>query len=81
MCNGCGMDPITGMLWKCVRCHEYCICTECYMTGKHILEHEFDRFVTARYVTYSMMNCIYMYVQAYDDGCLTCQLVMLIAGV
>ena len=46
VCNGCGLDPITGMMWKCVRCHEYSICTECYMTGKHILDHEFDRFVT-----------------------------------
>jgi ankyrin repeat protein len=27
---------------------EFSICTECYMTGKHVLNHEFDRFVTSR---------------------------------
>ena len=48
VCNCCCMDPITGMMWKCVRCHDFIICTECYMTGRHILDHEFDRFVTAR---------------------------------
>ena len=48
VCNACGLDPVTGMRWKCVRCHEYSLCTECYMTGKHILEHEFDCFIAPR---------------------------------
>ena len=47
-CCACGLDPITGIMWKCVRCMEFSICTECYMTGKHVLNHEFDRFVTSR---------------------------------
>ena len=48
-CGACGLDPITGIMWKCARCLEYSICTDCYMSGKHILYHEFDRFVTSRY--------------------------------
>jgi E3 ubiquitin-protein ligase mind-bomb len=48
VCCACGLDPITGIMWKCVRCLEFSICTECYMTGKHVLNHEFDRFVSPR---------------------------------
>lgn len=43
VCDNCGQSGITGTRWKCARCNDYDLCTECYMSGKHSLEHEFDR--------------------------------------
>ena len=30
------------MLWSCNKCHDYGLCTACYMAGKHCLEHKFN---------------------------------------
>jgi len=42
-CHGCLVEGIAGMLWKCVKCFEYHLCTPCYAAGKHSIEHSFHR--------------------------------------
>ena len=42
-CHGCLLEGIAGILWKCVRCFEYFLCTPCYAAGKHSVEHPFLR--------------------------------------
>ena len=42
-CHGCLLEGIAGILWKCVRCFEYFLCTPCYAAGKHSVEHSFLR--------------------------------------
>lgn len=42
-CHGCLVEGIAGMLWKCVKCFEYHLCTPCYAAGKHSVEHPFHR--------------------------------------
>ena len=47
ICDGCGFidghytEGVGGMLWRCTKCHNYGLCTACYMSGKHCLEHKF----------------------------------------
>ena len=31
------------MRWKCIKCFDFDLCTSCYMSGKHDLQHEFIR--------------------------------------
>ena len=31
------------MVWKCVSCHDYQLCTPCYFAGKHSVDHAFER--------------------------------------
>lgn len=40
------------MRWKCAKCFDYDLCTPCYMSDKHSVEHAFVRFdsVGNRYV-------------------------------
>ena len=45
----CNEREILGTLWKCVRCTDYYLCTQCYMIGKHTLDHEFERIDTRDY--------------------------------
>ena len=47
ICDGCKGPGIQGMRWKCVKCHDYDLCTLCYMADKHDLAHSFQRFETA----------------------------------
>ena len=42
-CHGCLVERIAGILWKCVKCFEYFLCTPCYAAGKHCVEHPFLR--------------------------------------
>ena len=42
-CHGCLVEGIAGMLWKCIKCFEYHLCTPCYAAGKHSVEHPFHR--------------------------------------
>ena len=42
-CHGCLVEGIAGVLWKCVKCFEYFLCTPCYAAGKHCVEHPFSR--------------------------------------
>ena len=43
-CDGCMATPLYGMRWKCATCYDYDLCTECYMSDKHSLEHCFLRY-------------------------------------
>ena len=45
-CNWCPVSPITGTLWRCVHCPRYSLCSQCYHSGKHCLEHQFQRLDT-----------------------------------
>ena len=52
-CDGCCKDgAVAGARWKCVKCYDYDLCTPCYMSDEHSLEHEFMRYDTLslRYV-------------------------------
>jgi hypothetical protein len=37
---------ILGMRWQCVICDDYNLCTDCYMSDEHDLDHPFIRFDT-----------------------------------
>ncbi|XP_048582357.1 E3 ubiquitin-protein ligase MIB1-like [Nematostella vectensis] len=43
MCDGCRMQPIFGMRWKCAECGNYDLCSTCYHGDKHHLRHRFYR--------------------------------------
>lgn len=43
MCDGCRMQPIYGMRWKCADCPDYDLCSMCYHGDKHQLRHQFYR--------------------------------------
>ncbi|XP_045161724.1 E3 ubiquitin-protein ligase MIB2-like [Mercenaria mercenaria] len=47
ICDGCKNQGIQGMRWKCTKCHDFDLCTLCYMEDKHDLAHSFQRFDTA----------------------------------
>ncbi|CAL4158048.1 unnamed protein product [Meganyctiphanes norvegica] len=46
ICDGCKKQGIAGMRWKCFRCMDYDLCTNCYMADKHDLSHPFVRYDT-----------------------------------
>lgn len=46
ICDGCKDHGIFGMLWKCVRCFDFDLCTVCYMNDTHDLSHPFRRYDT-----------------------------------
>ena len=50
VCNICGLQLMMGMRWNCINCYDYDLCTFCYMSGEHELDHEFNRMDTSRYV-------------------------------
>ena len=41
MCDGCDTGPICGTRWKCCQCNDFDLCTQCYMSDKHNIEHGF----------------------------------------
>lgn len=43
ICDSCRESGIQGMRWKCIKCFDFDLCTSCYMSGKHDLQHEFIR--------------------------------------
>ena len=45
-CSSCHVQQIAGILWRCVNCLGYYLCTLCYMADKHSPEHEFLRIDT-----------------------------------
>ncbi|XP_052213892.1 E3 ubiquitin-protein ligase MIB2-like isoform X1 [Dreissena polymorpha] len=47
ICDGCKGSGIQGMRWKCTKCHDFDLCTLCYMADKHDPAHSFQRFDTA----------------------------------
>ncbi|KAK3104710.1 hypothetical protein FSP39_008391 [Pinctada imbricata] len=44
ICDACKRQGIQGMRWKCTKCHDFDLCTSCYMSDKHNLAHAFLRF-------------------------------------
>lgn len=46
-CNSCGKHGIAGIRWKCTSCPNYDLCSNCYMSDKHDLNHSFTRFDTS----------------------------------
>ncbi|XP_030851770.1 E3 ubiquitin-protein ligase MIB2-like [Strongylocentrotus purpuratus] len=42
-CDGCDVDEIRGMRWRCTECYAFDLCTTCYMNGEHDLSHIFMR--------------------------------------
>jgi E3 ubiquitin-protein ligase mind-bomb len=47
ICDGCKKQGVQGTRWKCTKCHDYDLCTLCYMADKHDTAHSFLRFETA----------------------------------
>ncbi|XP_035211065.1 E3 ubiquitin-protein ligase MIB2-like [Stegodyphus dumicola] len=47
ICDSCRKQGIAGMRWKCTRCYDFDLCTQCYMSDKHDLTHPFLRLETA----------------------------------
>ncbi|KAK7791090.1 hypothetical protein R5R35_000511 [Gryllus longicercus] len=54
ICDGCKKHGIAGMRWKCTRCYDYDLCTTCYMSDKHNVDHIFQRFETANSIGIEM---------------------------
>ncbi|XP_041377288.1 E3 ubiquitin-protein ligase MIB2-like, partial [Gigantopelta aegis] len=46
VCDVCKVDPVEGIRWKCATCHNFDLCSLCYMSGKHDLSHPFLRHET-----------------------------------
>ncbi|KAJ8320485.1 hypothetical protein KUTeg_002072 [Tegillarca granosa] len=47
ICDGCKKQGIQGMRFKCTKCHDFDLCSRCYMADKHDLGHSFLRFETS----------------------------------
>ena len=41
ICDICRVQPIRGIRWKCQRCYDFDLCSQCYHAGKHNTNHEF----------------------------------------
>ncbi|XP_041485633.1 E3 ubiquitin-protein ligase MIB2-like [Lytechinus variegatus] len=46
-CDGCNMEQIRGIRWRCTECYAIDLCTACYMSDKHDLSHAFARVVSS----------------------------------
>lgn len=44
ICNACKKHGLAGIRWKCTKCYDFDLCTQCYMADKHDLSHPFLRF-------------------------------------
>ena len=42
-CDNCRCQPVYGIRWKCAKCYDFDLCTKCYMSDKHSVDHEFVR--------------------------------------
>ncbi|XP_071451950.1 E3 ubiquitin-protein ligase MIB2 [Hetaerina americana] len=47
ICDACRRCGIAGMRWKCIQCEDYDLCTACYMSDMHDVNHVFQRFESA----------------------------------
>ena len=43
-CCQCKVEEIYGFLWQCSVCEEVNLCSDCYHTDAHDINHQFDRF-------------------------------------
>ncbi|KAL1421081.1 hypothetical protein MTO96_023508 [Rhipicephalus appendiculatus] len=48
LCDGCCLKNLPGARWKCDVCVDYNLCTDCYTSNKHRLDHGFLRFDSLR---------------------------------
>ncbi|XP_035697228.1 E3 ubiquitin-protein ligase MIB2-like isoform X1 [Branchiostoma floridae] len=48
ICDDCKQHGIRGVRWKCTECHDFDLCTVCYMKDKHLTTHQFERYETAQ---------------------------------
>ena len=46
-CDGCDVDEIRGMRWRCTECYAFDLCTTCYMNDEHDLSHIFMRVMSS----------------------------------
>lgn len=42
-CDGCLMNPIQGIRFKCDQCHEFDLCLDCYWDKKSTLKHSYSQ--------------------------------------
>ena len=42
-CGSCNQHNILGMRWQCTGCPDFNLCTPCYFSGEHDLDHQFLR--------------------------------------
>ena len=54
-CDECHQRSVSGIRWKCVQCHDYDLCTGCYMGGKHNCNHIFLRYANVQPKRYALM--------------------------
>lgn len=47
-CDGCNMNPLHGLRWTCSECDDYDLCSDCYHSDVHNLEHAFTCTVIPR---------------------------------
>ena len=43
-CKLCSMRGLRGIRWKCIMCHNFNLCHDCYMSNKHDMAHIFVRY-------------------------------------
>ncbi|KAK3707437.1 hypothetical protein QZH41_011912 [Actinostola sp. cb2023] len=43
-CDGCMQSNIAGMRWHCMQCHNFDLCSVCYMNDVHENAHNFERY-------------------------------------
>ncbi|KAF8516230.1 cysteine proteinase [Gautieria morchelliformis] len=43
-CNGCKINPIRGIRWKCMECDDYDLCSACRSSGAHPPSHKMLKF-------------------------------------
>eukprot|EP00057_Strongylocentrotus_purpuratus_P015389 XP_011669863.1 PREDICTED: E3 ubiquitin-protein ligase MIB2-like [Strongylocentrotus purpuratus] len=46
-CDGCDVDEIRGIRWRCTECYAIDLCTTCYMNDEHDLSHVFMRVMSS----------------------------------
>jgi len=44
VCDGCKRQGISGMRWKCLKCSDFDLCTQCFMEDHHDLSHPFSLY-------------------------------------
>jgi hypothetical protein len=47
-CDGCNMNPLHGLRWNCTECDDYDLCSDCYHSDVHNLDHAFTCIVIPR---------------------------------
>nr|XP_037280887.1 ZZ-type zinc finger-containing protein P35G2.11c-like [Rhipicephalus microplus] len=47
-CNSCCRKHLPGVRWQCDVCSDYNLCSDCYASNKHRLDHSFLRFDSPR---------------------------------